>query len=114
MGANPFLLRKRRDTTLRANSPAFTARGEPDAVVILPVERLPGGAVVQGDVGARRAYRDPTVFRPAHGGAEGKPLAERGPRHAPVGRDRRRRADVAGLAIIAADDHAVILVAECD
>src|SRR5438445_4174675 len=107
MGANPFLLRKRRDTTLRANSPAFTARGEADAVVILPVERLPGGAVVQGDVGARRAYRDPTVFRPGHGGAEGKPLVEWGPRLAAIGGGRRGRADVVGLAIIAADDHAV-------
>jgi hypothetical protein len=103
-----------RDSTFRANSPAFTGGGESDAVVILSVKQLPSGAVVLGNMGARRAHRDPTIFCPGHGRAKGKPFVEGSPCLAAVGGDRRGGADVVGFAIVAADDHAMIPISECD
>src|SRR5262249_20710819 len=87
---------------------------EADAVVILPVEQLPAGAVVEGSVGAGGADRDPAVFRPGHGGAVGEPLLQRCPGLAAVGGDRRVYTKVLGLAVVPAHDHAVPLVGECD
>src|SRR6202035_1878729 len=76
------------------------------------VKQLPSGAVVPGNMGAGRAYHDPTISRPGHGGAKGKALVETRPRFAAVGSGRRGSTDVVGFAIVAADDHAVTLVAE--
>src|SRR5260370_11244555 len=65
-------------------------------------------------MGATRTYRDPTIFRPGHGRAKGKLLVEGIPSFAAVGRDRRGCADLIGFAIVATDDHAVMLIAECN
>src|SRR5258707_12615296 len=65
-------------------------------------------------MGARHAHRDPAIFRPGHGGAKGKLLVDGSPRFAAVGGDRRSDAEVVGFAIVAANDHTVKLVAECN
>src|SRR5262249_44234869 len=54
------LFREFRDSTFRAHCPAFAGCAEADTVVLLAVQRLPGGAVIQRNVGARRAHGDPT------------------------------------------------------
>src|SRR5436309_1760783 len=59
-----------RDAALRPDGPASASRAEGDAVVILPVQRLPGRAVVRRDVGPRRADGDPSVGRPGDARAE--------------------------------------------
>src|SRR5437764_171291 len=114
VGANPLLLHKLRDSTLRANRPAFPGCGESDAVVVFSVQQVPCAAVVPRNMGARRANRDPTIVRPGHGGAKGKSLVEWMPRFAAVGRDRRGGTGLLGLAIVAPDDHAVLRIAEGD
>src|ERR1043166_790827 len=108
-----LLLRKLRDPTFRANRPAFTCWGESHAVAILPIKQLPNGAV-RGDMRPRRAYSDPTIFRPGHSRAKRKPPVERSPRLAAVGCGRRGGGDVVGLLVVTTDDHAMLLVAECD
>jgi hypothetical protein len=103
---------KLRDSTFRSNSPAFTGWSEADAVVILSVKEVPSGAVVERNIGARRPHRNPTIFRPADSRAKGKPLVEQIPSLAAVGRDGRGCTAVMGFAIIAADDDAVMRIAE--
>src|SRR5438552_4182459 len=108
-----FLLHKLRDSTLRAHGPALAGFRESNAVVILSVKQLPSGAVVFRDMGARRTNRDPTIFRPGHGRTKGKPVVDGGPRLAAVGGGRRGCAAVVGFTIVATDNHAVVLIAEC-
>src|SRR4051812_34635453 len=63
-------------------------------------------------MGARRAYRDPTIFHPGHGGAKGKPLVKERPGLAAVGGSSHGGTAVIGFAIIATDNHAEILIVE--
>src|SRR5258708_7874729 len=57
---------------------------------------------------------DPTIFRPGDARAIGKRPVEEGPVFAAVGGYRRGCAGVIGLAIVAADDHASVPIAEGD
>ena len=108
------LIRELRNSALRSSSPAFTARSECDAVVVLRIKRFPGHAGSVRNVGTRGPYRYPPIFRPCDARAIGKRAVDESPRLAAVSGDRRGRAGLVGFAIIAADDHAMIPIAKCD
>src|SRR5712692_9884870 len=80
-----YLSHEFRDATFRADGPAFTLLREADTIVILSVERLPCRAVVEGEMGTGRAYRDPPILRPGDARTKRKELINEGPGFATVG-----------------------------
>src|SRR3954468_23939656 len=109
-----FGLRELRDPAFRPDGPALSCRSKTHRVVLLAVERFPRRPIVRGKVGTRRAYRDPAIFRAGHGRAEREWLLDEFPGLTAVARGGPGGRCVVGLAIIAADNHPMIPVAEGD
>src|SRR5262249_61524396 len=106
------LLPEASDPSFRADRTAFAHGCERDAVVVFAVQQFPGVAVVQRCMGTGGADGDPAILGPGDGRAIGEAVALEFPGLAAVGGNRRGRAGFVGVAIIAADDHSMLLGAE--